>query len=120
MCRPSRRGAARVLPPSAASRCSDMASASGPFRADDTDRSRPSRLVICRQALRHVKFLPYPEQFYLEVCGLLMAAQLDKILEMSALPNIAVQVLPYQLGAHPAMESNFTIVELRVAKFAST
>ena len=41
-----------------------------------------------------------------------MAAQLDKILEMSALPNIAVQVLPYQLGAHPAMESNFIIIEL--------
>lgn len=41
-----------------------------------------------------------------------MAAQLDKILEMSALPNIAVQILPYQLGAHPAMESNFIIIEL--------
>jgi transcriptional regulator with XRE-family HTH domain len=41
-----------------------------------------------------------------------MAAQLDKILEMSAMPNIAVQILPYQLGAHPAMESNFIIVEL--------
>ena len=41
-----------------------------------------------------------------------MAAQLDKILEMSALPNIAVQILPYQLGAHAAMESNFIIVEL--------
>jgi len=41
-----------------------------------------------------------------------MAAQLAKILEMSALSNITVQILPYQLGAHPAMESNFIIVEL--------
>jgi transcriptional regulator with XRE-family HTH domain len=41
-----------------------------------------------------------------------MAAQLAKIHEMAALPNIAVQVLPYKLGAHPAVESNFTILEL--------
>jgi hypothetical protein len=41
-----------------------------------------------------------------------MAAQLAKILEMSALPNIMVQVLPYDRGAHPAVESNFTILEL--------
>jgi len=41
-----------------------------------------------------------------------MAAQLAKILATSALPNIVVQVLPYEVGAHPAVESNFTIVEL--------
>jgi len=41
-----------------------------------------------------------------------MAAQLAKILDTSALPNIVVQVLPYEVGAHPAVESNFTIVEL--------
>ncbi len=41
-----------------------------------------------------------------------MAAQLAKLLDISALPNIVVQVLPYEVGAHPALESNFTIVEL--------
>ena len=41
-----------------------------------------------------------------------MAAQLAKILDMSALPNVMVQVLPFELGAHPALESNFTILEL--------
>jgi transcriptional regulator with XRE-family HTH domain len=41
-----------------------------------------------------------------------MAAQLAKILDMSALPNVTVQVLPYEVGAHPAVESNFTILEL--------
>ena len=41
-----------------------------------------------------------------------MAAQLAKILDMSSLPNILVQVLPYKVGAHPALESNFTILEL--------
>jgi hypothetical protein len=41
-----------------------------------------------------------------------MAAQLAKLLEMAALPNIVVQVLSYELGAHPAVESNFTILDL--------
>jgi len=41
-----------------------------------------------------------------------MAAQLSKILDMSAMPNVMVQVLPFELGAHPAPESNFTILEL--------
>jgi transcriptional regulator with XRE-family HTH domain len=42
----------------------------------------------------------------------IMAAQLARILELAAQPNIVVQVLPYELGAHPAVESNFTILEL--------
>jgi transcriptional regulator with XRE-family HTH domain len=41
-----------------------------------------------------------------------MAEQLTKMLDMSVRPNITVQILPYTLGAHPAMESNFTIIEL--------
>jgi len=41
-----------------------------------------------------------------------MAAQLIKILDTSALPNVTIQVLPYDAGAHPAVESNFTILEL--------
>jgi transcriptional regulator with XRE-family HTH domain len=41
-----------------------------------------------------------------------MAAQLAKILDMSALPNVDVLVLPFDRGAHPALESNFTVLEL--------
>ena len=41
-----------------------------------------------------------------------MAAQLAKILDVSASPNAKVQVLPFELGSHPALESNFTILEL--------
>jgi transcriptional regulator with XRE-family HTH domain len=41
-----------------------------------------------------------------------MADQLTKILDMSALPNVTVQVLPFEQGAHPALESNFTILQL--------
>lgn len=41
-----------------------------------------------------------------------MVAQLGRIMEVAALPNVVIQVLPYAQGAHPAMESNFTILEL--------
>jgi len=41
-----------------------------------------------------------------------MATQLAQILDVSALPNVTVQILPFALGAHPALESNFTILEL--------
>jgi transcriptional regulator with XRE-family HTH domain len=41
-----------------------------------------------------------------------MAEQLAKILDLTALPNVRVQVLPFEQGSHPALESNFTILEL--------
>jgi transcriptional regulator with XRE-family HTH domain len=41
-----------------------------------------------------------------------MAAQLAKILEVTDLPNVVVQVVPYDRGFHPAVESNFTILKL--------
>jgi transcriptional regulator with XRE-family HTH domain len=41
-----------------------------------------------------------------------MAVQLAKILDTSALLNVSVQVLPFERGSHPAVESNFAIVEL--------
>jgi transcriptional regulator with XRE-family HTH domain len=41
-----------------------------------------------------------------------MAAQLNKILDVSAQPNVTVQVISFKRGFHPALESNFTILEL--------
>jgi transcriptional regulator with XRE-family HTH domain len=40
-----------------------------------------------------------------------MAAQLDHLAEISKLPQIEIQVIPYEAGAHPAMESNFNILD---------
>ena len=39
-----------------------------------------------------------------------MRAQLDHLLEMSRLPNVKIQLLPFLAGAHPGMTSAFTIV----------
>ena len=39
-----------------------------------------------------------------------MRDQLDQIISASDYPNVAVQILPYDIGAHPALESDFTIL----------
>lgn len=41
-----------------------------------------------------------------------MKAQLDHLVEKSSLPNVTIQIIPYDSGAHPALDSSFTILEL--------
>lgn len=41
-----------------------------------------------------------------------MRAQLDKLIESTRRPNVSVQVIPFTVGAHPGVESNFNILEL--------
>jgi len=57
--------------------------------------------VIDESALRRVTGSP-----------LIMAEQLDKLLQSTELPNATIQVLPFDAGTHPALESNFNILEL--------
>lgn len=40
-----------------------------------------------------------------------MKAQLERLIEASRQPRITIQVIPYEIGAHPALDSIFTIVE---------
>lgn len=40
-----------------------------------------------------------------------MRAQLKQLAELSKLPNITVQVIPYDAGAHPALDSTFNILD---------
>jgi transcriptional regulator with XRE-family HTH domain len=41
-----------------------------------------------------------------------MRAQLEKITDAAALmPNVTVQIIPYEAGAHPALDSTFTILD---------
>jgi transcriptional regulator with XRE-family HTH domain len=39
-----------------------------------------------------------------------MREQLDRILEAMKLPNVTIQVVPYGVGGHPALDSNFIIL----------
>src|SRR5690242_5816363 len=66
------------------------------------DRDPPVRLdVILDEAVLHR-----------EVGGAeVMRAQLDWLITMSRRPNVTTRVIPYSAGAHPAMGSNFNILE---------
>ena len=40
-----------------------------------------------------------------------MKAQLDHLMELTKIRSVKIQVIPYSVGAHPAMDSTFTILE---------
>ena len=40
-----------------------------------------------------------------------MRAQLEQVLRMADLPNVKVQLIPFSVGAHPALGSTFNILE---------
>jgi len=40
-----------------------------------------------------------------------MREQLKRVVELTDLPNVVVQVVPYEAGAHPGLDSNFTLLE---------
>jgi hypothetical protein len=48
-----------------------------------------------------------------------MRGQLESLIETSLLPHVTVQVLPFSVGAHPGMTSNFSILEYRDASDAT-
>jgi transcriptional regulator with XRE-family HTH domain len=41
-----------------------------------------------------------------------MSAQLGRLVEEANRPNVTIQVIPFALGAHPGVESNFNILEM--------
>lgn len=41
-----------------------------------------------------------------------MSAQLDHVIEVCQLPNVTVQVILFEAGAHPALDSTFTLLGL--------
>ena len=40
-----------------------------------------------------------------------MREQLSKILEVAATPNVTMQVVPFEAGAHPGLDNTFTLLE---------
>jgi transcriptional regulator with XRE-family HTH domain len=40
-----------------------------------------------------------------------MSAQLDKLISVTDLPNVTIQVIPFGAGAHPAMDSTFGMLD---------
>jgi transcriptional regulator with XRE-family HTH domain len=44
-----------------------------------------------------------------------MGAQIDRVIEACKLPNVSVRVLPFEAGAHPALDSTFILMEFAEA-----
>jgi hypothetical protein len=40
-----------------------------------------------------------------------MYAQIERVIAASGQPNVSVQVIPYEVGAHPALDSTFILLE---------
>ena len=67
-----------------------------------TQRDPPSFEAVLDEATLH-RVAGGPE---------VMAAQLAHLIEASRLPNVTIQVIPFAVGSHPGLESNFNILEL--------
>jgi hypothetical protein len=42
---------------------------------------------------------------------MIMKTQIERVIQASGLPNVTVQVLAYEAGAHPALDSNFILLD---------
>jgi len=40
-----------------------------------------------------------------------MREQLSKIVEVAAMPNVTMQIVPFEAGAHPGLDNTFTLLE---------
>jgi hypothetical protein len=40
-----------------------------------------------------------------------MKEQLSKILDVAAAPNVTMQIVPFEAGAHPGLDNTFTLLE---------
>ncbi|WP_405554979.1 helix-turn-helix domain-containing protein [Streptomyces sp. NBC_01171] len=75
-----------------------------------TDDSNPLRLwVVLDEAALH------------RVVGskLIMREQLEHLIELSNLPHVTVQVLPFEVGAHPGLNGQYAILEFADAADSS-
>jgi transcriptional regulator with XRE-family HTH domain len=48
--------------------------------------------------------------------GQVMRNQLKAMVELAAMPNITLQVIPFSLGAHPGLNNTFTLLEFESAQ----
>jgi transcriptional regulator with XRE-family HTH domain len=89
-----------------------------PERADELINVRLRRQnVLTREPTMQLKAIVDEAVLHRAVGGPeVMGAQLDHLVETAEkLPNVTVEVVPFSVGAHPAMESNFTVLDFEVA-----
>lgn len=93
------------------SHCKGSRIRGGPKR--DQLRARTARLATPR--LESMLVLPaIPDEAVLHRvmgCGAVMGAQLEQIIRTTCPPNVTLRVIPFNVGAHPAMSSTISILE---------
>lgn len=74
---------------------------------------RRRRQLILSQAYPPTLWAVVDESVMHRVVGgpMVMGAQLDHVVRMSALPHVTIQVVPFVAGAHPALDSTFIVLE---------
>ena len=85
------------------------------------DEAAIDQSVKARQTRQNILRRPEPPEFHaiLDEAVLrrpvggweVMRDQLASVAEAAKLPNVTVQVIPYKLGAHPGLDSVFTLLE---------
>ncbi|MEU1706420.1 helix-turn-helix transcriptional regulator [Streptomyces sp. NPDC005706] len=80
---------------------------------------RQERITADGNALR--LWVVLDEAALLRVVGsrLVMREQLEHLVEMSQLPHVTVQVLPFEVGAHPGLNGQYAILEFTDAADSS-
>jgi transcriptional regulator with XRE-family HTH domain len=90
------------------------------FDPDEIERQIEAKLVRQRrltmaEPLSFVAVLDEAVLHRLTGGPTVMQTQLKRLMEAALLPNVTIQVIPFAVGAHPALESNFSILELSTA-----
>ncbi len=75
--------------------------------------ARMTRQELLRSATPPHLWLLIDESALRRVIGgnRVMREQLSKILEVAATPNVTMQVVPFEAGAHPGLDNTFTLLE---------
>jgi transcriptional regulator with XRE-family HTH domain len=74
---------------------------------------RTRQQILVREEPPHLEAIIDEAVLHRSVGGpTVMGDQLESTIEACARPNITVQVLPYSVGAHPALDSTFIMLEL--------
>lgn len=74
--------------------------------------TRTRQLLLTRDDPPHFWFVLDEAALHRVVGGpAVMNTQLNRLTELASLPNVTIQIIPYEVGTHPAVNSIFTIVE---------
>lgn len=84
-----------------------------PDRIDELLEVKLTRQSVLRRELPLSLWAVFDEAALHRLVGgrQVMCAQLGRLVDVSSNPNVTMQVIPYEAGAHPAMDSTFNLLD---------